>query len=261
MTSLLTVEDELILRSRIRRRFAIEHAITENGLSAPEELGPDAALDWRKGEQAAICFASYSLPAIRRIAYDSIDAHWLDGEDMAYDAMNRAYRATLKLAWSNTSMYDFMSEVLGIDPNQYNDDPHTLPADEAPAWESFAVNYGAMGRYPLPLYGRETPRNIHKCIDVIADSIVFSRSLATVAPPDIVKYVISSLGIDRGYPRDTMEIIKHLNIRPNVERARKKAAQSILSSPDLCDQMRVEAESWYMRFGMNPKDIVGEARE
>ena len=58
-----------------------------------------------------------------------------------------------------------------------------------------------------------------------------------------------------------MEIIKHLNIRPNVERARKKAAQSILFNPDLCDQMRVEAESWYMRFGMNPKDIVGEVRE
>lgn len=260
MTSLLTAEDELILRSRIRRRFAIEHAIMENGLSGPEELGPDAALDWRKGEQAAICFANYSLPAIRRIAYDSIDAHWLGGEDMAYDVMNRAYRATLKLAWSNTSMYDFISEVLGLDPNQYKD-PHKFPDDEVPAWESFAVNYGAMGRYPLPLYGRETPRNIHQCIDVIADSIVFSRSLATVAPPDIVKYVISSLGIDRGYPRDTVEIIKHLNIRPNVERARKKAAQSILSNPDLCDQMRVEAESWYMRFGMRPKDIVVEVGE
>lgn len=260
MTSLLTAGDELILRSRIRRRFAIEHAIMENGLSSPEELGPDAAIDWRKGEQAAICFANYSLPAIRKIAYDSIDTHWLDGEDMAYDAMNRAYRATLKLAWSNANMYDFMSEVLGLDPNQY-DDSLTLPDGEAPAWESFAVNYGTMGRYPLPLYGRETPRNIHKCIDVIADAFVFARSLATVAPPDIVKYVISSLGIDRGYPRDTVEIIKHLGIRPNVEMARKKAAQSILSNPGLCDQMRVEAETWYMRFGMHPKDIVGEVRE
>ena len=188
-------------------------------------------------------FRQLLAPCDPQDAYDSIDTHWFDGEGMAYDAMNRAYRATLKLAWSNASMYDFMSEVLGIDPNQYNDDSHTPPDDETPAWESFAVNYGAMGRYLLPLYGREIPRNIHKCIDVIADSFIFSRSLATVAPPDIVKYVISSLGIDRGYPRDTMEIIKHLNIRPNVERARKKAAQSILFNPDLCDQMRVEAES------------------
>ena len=71
-----------------------------------------------------------------------------------------------------------------------------------------------------------------------------------------VMYVISSLGIDRGYPRDTVEIIEHLGIRPNVERARKRAAQSILSNPDLCDHMRVNAESWYLRFGMDPKEIM-----
>lgn len=253
MASMLTVGDELILRSRIRRRFAIEHTIMEKGLSGPEELGPDAALDWEKGRQAAFAFANFSLPAIRKIAYDAADAHWLDGEEMAYEEMNRAYDVTLGLARCNSYIHDFMGAVLDIDPTQYSfpSFPH-----EPPTWESFAVDYGTMGRYPLPLFGRETPRNIHKCIDTIADSFIFARSFATVAPIDIVEYVISSLGLDRGYPRDTIEIIKDLGIRPNVERSRKKAAQSILSDPGLCDQMRVEAESWYLRFGMRPKDIM-----
>ena len=255
MTSLLTREDELILRSRIRRRHAIEEAMQELGYSTPGELGPDAERDWHEGQESSRCFANYALPAIRKISCDMVDS-CCASDNAKIQEMNRAYAAAEALAWSNTNIPSFMDAVLNIDLRG-RAFPHVpVGSDEAPDWEKFAVSYGTMGRYPTPLYGRETTANIDECIDVIADSFIFARSLATIAPPDIVKYVISSLGLDRGYPRDTVEIIEHLGIRPNVERARKKAAQSILSNPDLCDHMRVNAESWYLRFGMDPKEIM-----
>ena len=254
MTSLLTMEDELILRSRVRRRHAIEEAMQELGYSTPGELGPDAEHDWHEGQEASRCFANYALPAIRKIACDMVDS-CCASDDAKIQEMNQAYAAAEALAWSNTSIPSFMDAVLSIDLRG-RAFPRGLDNGEAPDWEKFAVSYGTMGRYPTPLYGRETTANIDECIDVIADSFIFARSLATIAPPDIVKYVISSLGIDRGYPRDTVEIMEHLGIRRKVERARKKAAQSILSNPDLCDHMRVNAESWYLRFGMDPKEIM-----
>lgn len=255
MTSLLTMEDELILRSRIRRRHAIEEAMQELGHSTPGELGPDAEHDWNEGREASRCFANYALPAIRKIACDMVDSSWTS-DNAKIQEMNRAYTAAEALALSNTNIPSFMDAVLDINLHGRAYPQVPVCSDEAPDWEKFSVAYGTMGRYPAPLYGRETLANIDECIDVIADSFIFARSLATIAPPDIVKYVLSSLGLDRGYPRDTVEIIEHLGIRPNVERARKKAAQSILSNPDLCDHMRVNAESWYLRFGMDPKEIT-----
>ena len=113
MTSLLTREDELILRSRIRRRHAIEEAMQELGYSTPGELGPDAEHDWHEGQEASRCFANYALPAIRKIACDIVDSYW-DSDDAKAQEMNRAYAVAEALAWSNTNIPSFMDVVLNI---------------------------------------------------------------------------------------------------------------------------------------------------
>lgn len=249
-----TRDDERQLRGRIRRRQSINETLNERGLSDPRLLGPAAAADWVSGAKAAQEFVEGALPAIREVARRSAGDAW-SSRSVRDQAMSLVAQEALSIARQNTDYSaPFMSLVLSIDVGDaaYTD---SEPAREAPDWETTAVARGTAGRYPRPLYGRETMANVDECIDVIADSFIFADALATVAPPDIVTYAVSSFGLDRGYPRDVVEIISHLNIGQVAERTRKRTLRMILSDREYCDSIRSAAEVWYLRFGMDPRDV------
>ena len=88
-------------------------------------------------------------------------------------------------------------------------------------------------RFDIPSPSRDLDEIVSDSLDSRADGLLLSNSLSGAVPSDVYRGLVSYLGLDRGFPRETGEVAEDLGITKNAATRLFNRAAAIVRHPQI----------------------------